>query len=54
MFKQAVQKLTQFLNNTNTTAGLDAYITSKNPQSHADVERLNQQYNTTSVCRRTV
>jgi hypothetical protein len=40
-----IKELTQFFSfNSSVTAGLDSYISSKNPTNIADVERLTRQY----------
>ena len=50
-----IKKLTQFFNIKNTvSAGLDAYIAGKNPQSVAEVERLAQKYLNRGICGRTL
>jgi len=50
-----IQKLIQFFNFTGSVSSdLDSYITSKNPQNVADVERLTVQYLSRGICGRTV
>lgn len=50
-----LQKLTQFFNiKDSVSSGLDAYISSKNPKSVAEVEKLAQKYLNRGVCGRTL
>lgn len=50
-----LQKLTKFFSfSGSVSTDLEAYIASKNPLSHADVERLTLQYQSRGVCRRIV
>jgi hypothetical protein len=48
-----LKKLTQFFNfKDSVSAGLDAYIASKNPTTVFEVERLAQQYLNRGICGR--
>jgi hypothetical protein len=50
-----LQKLTEFFSLRNSVSrGLDAYISSKNPQSVAEVEHLAQKYLNRGICGRTL
>jgi hypothetical protein len=50
---ELLTKLKKFFSLENSVSqGLGAYIESKNPKSHADIERLTIQYQTCTVCRR--
>jgi len=50
-----LQKLIQFFGiKDSVSRGLDSYITAKNPQTVADVERLAQKYLNRGICGRTL
>jgi hypothetical protein len=50
-----LEKLTQFFKFKDSVShGLDSYISSKNPQTVAEVEQLAQKYLNGGVCRRIV
>lgn len=50
-----IKKLTQFFSlQDSVSRGLDAYISSKNPQSVSEVEYLAQRYLNRGVCGRTL
>lgn len=50
-----LQKLKKFFSiKDSVSANLDTYITSKNPQTVAEAERLAQQYLNRGICGRTV
>jgi predicted secreted Zn-dependent protease len=48
-----IKKLIQFFSFSGSiSTDLETYIASKNPKSHADVERLTLQYQSRGICRR--
>ena len=48
-----LKELIQFFAlNTSVSQDLDAYISSKNPQSISEIERLQLQYQAGGICRR--